>query len=70
MNDNTVIITRTLNAHEMERLRQRLREMWPGQDWTVLHGSVLRDLQDLRQAWGPSEFKDTTTTMPVPRWEQ
>jgi len=70
MNDNTVIITRTLNAHEMERLRQRLREMFPGQDWTVLHGSMLRDLEALRRAWGPSEFKDVSSMTPVPRWEQ
>ena len=70
MNDNTIIITRTLNADEMERLRQRLREMWPGQDWAVLHGSMLSDLEGLRRAWGPSEFKDTTTVMPVPRFEQ
>jgi hypothetical protein len=70
MNDNTVIITRTLDAHEMERLKQSLRELWPGQDWTVLHGTMLRDVNDLRQAWGPSEFKSNVSMTPLPRWEQ
>ena len=69
MNENTIIITRTLDAREMERLRQRLREMWPNDDWTVLHGRMLRNVEDLRQAWGPSEFKDVSMT-PVPRFEQ
>ena len=69
MNDNTIIITRTLDAHEMDRLKQSLRELWPGQEWTVMHGRMLRDVNDLRQAWGPSEFKDTTTMTPLPRWD-
>ena len=69
MTDNTIIITRTLDAREMEQLREKLRDLWPGEDWTVLHGRMLRNVEDLRQAWGPSEFKEWTMT-PVPRFEQ
>ena len=69
MTDNTIIITRTLDAREMEQLREKLRDLWPGEDWTVMHGRMLRNVEDLRQAWGPSEFKDVSMT-PVPRFEQ
>ena len=71
MNENTVIITRTLDAREMERLREKLRELWPGDEWAIMHGRMLRDVGDLRAAAGigPSEWKDATMT-PVPRFEQ
>jgi len=62
MTTNTIIVTRTLDAREAEALRRALRELWPGEDWTIMHGQVLRD------SWGPSEWKDATAT-PLPRWE-
>jgi len=72
MTANTIIVTRTLDAREAEALRRALRELWPGEDWTIMHGQVLRD------SWGPSEHKmdvsldgpgDNTTLTPLPRWE-
>ena len=70
VDDNTIIVTRTLDAREAERLREKLRELWPGEgDWTIVHGQVLRNVRE----WGPSEFKavdsDTASATPLPRWE-
>jgi len=68
MTDNTIIVTRTLDAREAERLRRKLRELWPDEDWTIMHGQVLREVRE----WGPSEWKDegdATTATPVPRYE-
>ena len=71
MTDNTIIVTRTLDAREMERLRRKLRELWPGEEWTVMHGQVLRDVAT-RPSWVPmpAEWKDEgVTATPVPRFE-
>ena len=69
MTHNTIIVTRTLDAREADRLREKLRELWPGEEWTIVHGKVLRDVHE----WGPSEFKavdgDTVSATPLPRWE-
>ena len=70
MTHNTIIVTRTLDAREAQHLREKLRELWPDEDWTIMHGRMLRDVEDLRAAAGigPSEFKGMTAT-PLPRWE-
>jgi hypothetical protein len=69
MTDNTAIITRALDAHEVELLRRQLREIWPG-EWTVLHGQLTRDVQKPPLP-GPAEWKDegdNVTATPVPRF--
>ena len=67
MTDNTAIITRALDAHEVDLLRRQLREIWPG-EWTILHGRMLRD--EGKPPPGPAEWKEeTVTATPVPRYE-
>ena len=70
---NTIIITRTLTADEMFALRRALASLWPDVAWTILHGRMLRSLNDMRAAVGPSEFKeidpDVTTVTAPPRYE-
>lgn len=72
MTPNTLLITRTLDANDTQRLREKLAELWPGECFTIVHGQVLTTA-DLHRALsaqpGPSEYKNTLTTTPVPRWE-
>ena len=77
MKPNTIIITRTLHQNQVDEIRRCLRDIWPGRDWTIHHGQMLRNVEDLQAAVGPSEIKCATeveeygytTATPVPRWE-
>jgi hypothetical protein len=72
MDTNTIIITRTIDANEMSALRAALRLQWPGVAWTIMHGRLLRDIEDARAVVGPSEYKldpDVTTATVPPRFE-
>jgi len=64
MNHNTILITRRLSDGDAAALRQKLAEMWPDEQWTIVFG----ELATARPAVGPSEYKDTDVT-PVPRFE-
>ena len=65
MKPTTILITRHLSAQDSERLREKLRELWPGETWTILYG----ELATARPNVGPTEWKDEDTdATPVPRF--
>ena len=68
MTPNTILITRTLDAHETQRLREKLAQLWPGESFTIVHGQVL-SVADVHRAMsqqpGPSEYKTTATPWPL-----
>lgn len=69
MDHNTILITRTLNADDTARLREKLNDLWPGEHFTIIFGELLT-AADLRRAWvGPQEYKEEDTDMtPPPRF--
>ena len=69
MTDNTIIVTRDLAPGDAERLRQKLRELWPGEDWTIMRGQVMRETKPTGPAEWKGEGDETMTATPVPRYE-
>ena len=64
----TIYITRTLDAHDTEALREKLRDLWPGERFTIIHGQCLTPRELFEMHTGPSEYKNTTMT-PLPRFD-
>ena len=63
---STIYITRTMDAHDTERLREKLGELWPGERFTIIHGQCLTPQELFAQMTGPSEYKaQTVTPLPV-----
>ena len=65
MNHNTILITRKLNSGDMAALRQKLRELYPGEEWTIIFGEMAT--VEPEAVVGPSEYKVQDHT-PVPEF--